>query len=645
MHQFETTILGRLLEPALSLRLTLTLLHFLWQGALLGLAAFAADRGLRRATSRTRYAIFVGILATMGAALPTTFLLIRTAEPQTKLASALEATPAPIVMTNSSPAPMPRPIGEASRPADPIPGSESEPITDLSRADAVIEPPPTANELPTTRLRPYAAPIAIGYLVGIVLMLARLAVALQGGRRLRLAATPIPDGPIAELVRRQAKQIGLKTAPLVAWCTRNSVPVVVGILRPMILLPSALATGFDPSQLEALLTHELAHIRRFDPLVNLLQRLIEVLLFFHPAVWYVSRRVSAERENACDDLVLSAGWPALRYAQALLQMAEFCAAARGISPQSSATLAASGGGVSQFKRRVLRLLEIEDAPRVRLTRGGVILAAAAIVLMAVTPKVIRAVAQSASESATTRSGKSPAGETAASDAERRDIYGDALPAGAILRLGTIRLRHPEGIRSVAFSPDGRMLATTGGMIDPQIRLWDLRTGRLIRALVGSVRGGPESAVFTPDGSRLAAISFQRGVEFWDVGSGRKVSDKRRPHESKAFAFAPDGRSYATVASGGTVSVWNTENGSELLVLQPEKSREGPFSLAFSPEGKLLACGAEGDIHFYDVGKGVETGSIKKRTAGPSEICNSERTERRSSRPVKIPTPLGLGTAE
>jgi len=391
MNHFETTILGRLLEPALSLRLALTLLHFLWQGALLGLAAFAADRVLRRASSRTRYAIFVGILAIMGAALPATFLLVRTAEPQNELATALKPTPAAVVMTNSSPAVTPRAIAKASRSADSIPETEPELITDLGPTDAFLESPPTANELPTARLKPYAAAVTLAYLTGIVLMLTRLAIALQGGRRLRLAATPIPDGPIAELVRRQAIQLGLKTAPLVAWCTRNSVPVVVGILRPMILLPSALATGFDPSQLEALLTHELAHIRRFDPLVNLLQRLIEVLLFFHPAVWYVSRRVSAERENACDDLVVSAGWPAVRYAQALLQMAEFCAAARGIAPQPNTALAASGANSSQFKRRVLRLLEIEDSPKVRISRGGVLLLAATAVLVGAIPTLIRRV--------------------------------------------------------------------------------------------------------------------------------------------------------------------------------------------------------------------------------------------------------------
>jgi hypothetical protein len=100
--------------------------------------------------------------------------------------------------------------------------------------------------------------------------------------------------------------------------------------------------------------------------------------------------VSAERENACDDLVVAAGWPAVRYAQALLQMAEFCAAARGISPQANAALAASGGGSTQFKRRVLRLLEIDDAPKVRVSRSGVLLAVSVSLLVCASPTFMQA---------------------------------------------------------------------------------------------------------------------------------------------------------------------------------------------------------------------------------------------------------------
>ena len=121
--------------------------------------------------------------------------------------------------------------------------------------------------------------------------------------------------------------------------------------------------------------------------------MIEAVLFFHPAVWYVSRRVSAERENACDDLVLLAGWPRVQYADALLQMAERSAAAQGIPSQTAAgaVLAASGGGSSQLGRRVLRLLEIGDSPRVRLSRGGVFLLATTALLVVARSPFIHAV--------------------------------------------------------------------------------------------------------------------------------------------------------------------------------------------------------------------------------------------------------------
>ena len=90
----------------------------------------------------------------------------------------------------------------------------------------------------------------------------------------------------------------------------------------MILLPLWIATDMDPEQVLVILAHEMAHIRRFDLFVNLLQRMLETILFFHPAVWYVSRQLSFERENCCDDAVVNAGCESVQYASTLLRMAE-----------------------------------------------------------------------------------------------------------------------------------------------------------------------------------------------------------------------------------------------------------------------------------------------------------------------------------
>ncbi len=178
------------------------------------------------------------------------------------------------------------------------------------------------------------------------------------------------------IIACQARRLGMRTAPAIAWCQRVSVPVVVGLARPLVLLPASLASGLSLDQLEALLTHELAHIRRYDLLVNLLQRLAEALLFFHPAVWYVSRQMSIERENCCDDLVVATGCGRLQYADALVRMAELCAALRLPRPvPQAALLAASGDGPSQLKRRVLHLLDMDAGPKLRLTRSTVLLTA------------------------------------------------------------------------------------------------------------------------------------------------------------------------------------------------------------------------------------------------------------------------------
>ena len=148
---------------------------------------------------------------------------------------------------------------------------------------------------------------------------------------------------------------------------RIAVPIVAGMLRPVILVPLWMTTQMDPEQLLIILAHEMAHIRRFDLLVNLMQRLLETVLFFHPAVWYVSSQLSFERENCCDDAVVKAGYESLQYASTLIRLAELCASNhRQIPKTMPAALAASGSSGSQLKRRIMRLLGSEQ--RLRLTR-------------------------------------------------------------------------------------------------------------------------------------------------------------------------------------------------------------------------------------------------------------------------------------
>ncbi len=162
----------------------------------------------------------------------------------------------------------------------------------------------------------------------------------------------------------------------------------------MILLPAALASGLSLDQLQTIVTHELAHIRRFDLLVNLLQRFVEAMLFFHPAVWYVSRRINIERENATDDMVLSAGFGPVHYADALVRMAELSYALRHRQPVGQgAALAAAGTNGSEFKRRVLRLVGGEQQPKLRLTRWGLSLFLLAAIAAVSSPFMVQAWAE------------------------------------------------------------------------------------------------------------------------------------------------------------------------------------------------------------------------------------------------------------
>lgn len=157
------------------------------------------------------------------------------------------------------------------------------------------------------------------------------------------------------------------------------VPLVLGHLRPMILMPLGLLAGLPPAQIEAILLHELAHICRCDYLVNLLQRLAEGLLFYHPAIWWISRVIRAERENCCDDIAVSISRNTRVYALALAALEQ------NRLKTYEAAIAATGGNLM---KRVQRLLSPErpNGTRAPLLAGAILIAIVAVSLAAGQPR-------------------------------------------------------------------------------------------------------------------------------------------------------------------------------------------------------------------------------------------------------------------
>jgi bla regulator protein BlaR1 len=143
--------------------------------------------------------------------------------------------------------------------------------------------------------------------------------------------------------------------------SRAEVPAVIGYFRPVLLLPVSALSGLSTAQLECVIAHELAHIRRHDYLINVFQQFAEILLFFHPAVWWVSGQIRREREHCCDDLAVLACGDVLSYASALLNLEEHRGAA---APRLAVT--ATGGNLLERVRRLLGRSEWQPGTRTAL---------------------------------------------------------------------------------------------------------------------------------------------------------------------------------------------------------------------------------------------------------------------------------------
>lgn len=313
-----------------------TLVHFAWQGALVGLAAAMALHLLRHAAPQSRYAVACLALAAM--------LLLPGATAWRLLSAPADVEPV---------APVRRSVFLRVTPTAP-------PQHDrllIGIRQQVVTPPSTGTN---ASMGPLVLPSLVGvWLAGVCLLLARLAGGWWRVRRLQQSARALPASRWQDVSGRLARHIGLRRVVRVVDAAFVDGPVVIGWLQPVVLLPIAALAGLTPEQVRAILAHELAHVRRHDAVVNFAQTIAETLLFYHPAVWWVSSRIRTEREHCCDDVALAISGDAYAYASALAELESWRVT------QPALSLAATGG---PLLRRVARLLA---PPAVHAPRGGV----------------------------------------------------------------------------------------------------------------------------------------------------------------------------------------------------------------------------------------------------------------------------------
>ncbi len=353
-------------------RLTLTLGHFLWQGLVIACLAMCVGRLLRGVSAAARYRVFVVAFLLMAACPPVTFCLI---EP-TRSVSAVDLADTTSSSTDAKWNTYPARVDMRQELTEPNMASVRESTSATASAMSSGGQSRMARRFDW---RSYAWLATVVYLGGTLVMLVRLAMGVYGGGRLRRRSSPLDDPELITVIARRARALGLGFSPAVAYCQQIAIPTVIGVLRPTILLPLSVASGLNQEQLEAILVHELAHIRRYDYLVNLIQRLIEALLFFHPAVWLVSRRIRIERERCCDDQVLATGAEPLSYASSLLKAAELGQAFRGSVPTEPVVAVGATSHPSDLVDRVRRLLEGRNCEPVRLRHPWVSLLCTGVV--------------------------------------------------------------------------------------------------------------------------------------------------------------------------------------------------------------------------------------------------------------------------
>jgi beta-lactamase regulating signal transducer with metallopeptidase domain len=299
-----------------------TLLHFIWQGVAIA-ALFGASLMFCR-QAQARYALGIATLALMMVAPVLTFAWLSSATGSISQLSA-QAASATIAQQIAAPA-------------------EHIAFTVVAQATH-----------PSVMLW-----VVQAWLLGVILLTARTAGGVLWISRIRRSQIELLTAEIHNRCLAIQQRMRLNRAIHYGHCRSLDSPMVLGWFRPIVLVTTQALTGLTVQQLQAVIAHELAHIRRHDAFINLLQIAAETLLFYHPAIWWVSRRIRIEREVCCDDEALAVCGEPVSYARALALMEEWRTA-------PALSMAANRGPLTE---RVLRLLGVTTASH-RIRAAGI----------------------------------------------------------------------------------------------------------------------------------------------------------------------------------------------------------------------------------------------------------------------------------
>ncbi|MDE3271628.1 M56 family metallopeptidase [Pseudoalteromonas sp. G4] len=269
-------ILPSLLESDLLHSISLTLLHFLWQGLAIAGILLCVKKLTSNKHSELRYLVSLLSLTLCVIAPTITFLLISQPE-QTSF-----ATP---------------------------PLASSSVISVATQADVIGQ----------LYLSDFTPLIAVAWMCGVALLSVRLGWQMLQVHKLTTTNIVQPSDKLEQIFNQLKLQLSVAKRSRLVISLTAQVPMAIGWIKPVVLLPANLASGLTIAQLEMLMAHELAHIKRYDYLVNLIQTFVELVLFFHPAVKWISKQIRIEREYCCDDIALHHCGNHLHYARALTE--------------------------------------------------------------------------------------------------------------------------------------------------------------------------------------------------------------------------------------------------------------------------------------------------------------------------------------